>query len=123
MGQPELLHEDENPRAFVPNVRHCSTRKGQYHLTKIQADKAWDTTTGSPSVVMAMTDDGVLDTHPDLAAANLWVNPNYSTNAATSVGGKYGITSYADPSTKDYQYTLPAPDVPFHHDQPGQPRG
>ena len=40
----------------------------------IDAPEAWDKTVGSPSIVLADTDTGVLYTHPDLIA-NIWVNP------------------------------------------------
>ena len=45
-----------------------------YGLIKISAPSAWDLSTGSPTVVVADIDTGMLYTHQDLAA-NTWVNP------------------------------------------------
>lgn len=39
----------------------------QWHLPKVSAPAAWDTTTGSAGVTIAVVDSGVQATHPDLA--------------------------------------------------------
>ncbi len=62
--------------AVTPNDTFYSSL---YGMTKIAAPAAWDLTTGSPSVVIAVIDSGVDYTHPDLVA-------NIHTNAAEVAG-------------------------------------
>lgn len=45
----------------------------QYHHTLMQNNLAWDTTLGSPSVIVAVTDNGLQLDHPDIAP-NVYVN-------------------------------------------------
>ncbi|MEP6570861.1 MAG: S8 family peptidase, partial [Acidobacteriota bacterium] len=63
-----VLHLDVTPN----DPRYTSGEL--YGLNKIGAPTAWDTTTGSSSVVVGVIDEGIDKVHPDLAA-NIWINP------------------------------------------------
>ncbi len=55
-----------------------STSAGaQWGLARIAADQAWDFSTGSAQVLVAVIDSGIDYHHPDLAA-NVWTNPGES---------------------------------------------
>ncbi|HMP17841.1 MAG TPA: S8 family serine peptidase, partial [Gemmatales bacterium] len=60
-----------DPREYIPNDPSYSA---QYHHPLMQNHLAWDSTLGSPTVRIAVLDDGVQLNHPDLSA-NIWVNP------------------------------------------------
>lgn len=48
---------------------------GQWGLPDIGMPNAWDITTGSPNIIVAVIDTGIDYNHPDLIP-NLWTNPN-----------------------------------------------
>ncbi len=50
---------------FTPNDQYYGTQY-QYNLFRINAEQAWDISTGSASVVVAVTDDAIYTSHPDL---------------------------------------------------------
>ncbi|OGL94110.1 hypothetical protein A2239_02615 [Candidatus Uhrbacteria bacterium RIFOXYA2_FULL_40_9] len=56
--------------ALVPNDFFLGS---QWYLDRISVYDAWDITTGSPSLIVAVLDSGVDLDHPDLVG-NLWVN-------------------------------------------------
>ena len=67
----------------------------QWHLPKVGAPTAWDTTTGSANVTVAVVDSGVQATHPDLAGrvlagydfANNDADPSDDNGHGTAVAG------------------------------------
>jgi len=59
----------------------------QWALPKINAPAAWDVTTGSDSVVIALIDSGVDTTHPDFAG-RLWVNDDPANGVDDDLNGK-----------------------------------
>jgi subtilisin family serine protease len=66
-AQPNYIYGIDN----APNDPRFSEL---YGMAKINAPAAWDSTTGSASVVVAVIDTGIKYTHEDLAA-NIWTNP------------------------------------------------
>lgn len=58
-----LLKKDLTPNDMGAN----SFNNGTWHLFKIQAQQAWDITTGNAAIKVAIVDDAVQVTHPDLA--------------------------------------------------------
>lgn len=57
---------------LIPNDPYI-TNATQWYITKVQSYEAWDLSTGSANVVVAVVDDAMKLTHEDLAA-NMWIN-------------------------------------------------
>ncbi len=68
----------------------------QWGLPQIGAPQAWDVTLGSPNVIVAVVDTGVVWTHPDLRP-NMWTNTADGTHGYDYVDGDTNPTE-TDPS-------------------------
>lgn len=70
--EPNMLSQEMR----VPNDPLFSSLYGLRNSSDrdIDADQAWDLTTGKKNIVIGVLDSGVDFTHPDLAA-NIWTNP------------------------------------------------
>ena len=73
----------------------------QWGMPAISAPSAWNISTGSAGVVVAVIDTGIEYAHPDLAA-NMWVNPGEIAGNGLDDDGNgfvddvYGINSFAN---------------------------
>ena len=84
------LNRNPNDQYYV------SSSVGQWALNGtygIDAPAAWDTTTGSNTVVVGVVDTGVTYDHPDLAA-NMWHNPD---STSPDVYGHDFVNNDSDP--------------------------
>ena len=84
IAEPDYIYE----LCASPNDPMYST---QWALQTINAEQAWDITTGSKNVVVGIIDTGIEGTHPDLID-NLWVNPNPNKNGYTNDMHGYNFT-------------------------------
>lgn len=77
------------PNDLGPNT---ATGTGMWHLWRIQAQEAWDLSTGSSNVVVAVTDDAIKIDHPDLASKMVPGNDATNQNSTNPMpcGGNNG---------------------------------
>ena len=80
----------------------------QWALSQINAPEAWDETTGSSSIIIAVIDDGIDYNHEEFASTKLWINP-----ATGKPGYDYGGTEsyYEGPLWSQQYYRVPDDDV------------
>lgn len=93
------------------NIGDKSVASSAYEGADINVKDAWKLTTGDPSIIVAVIDEGVKYTHPDLAG-NMWTN-----NA--ELNGKPGVDDDGNGYVDDiYGYNFIS-DGPITWDQPG----
>ena len=97
-----LLHADGNIAAFEADTLqqfektpNDSSYSQQWAPSDINAPSAWNISTGSSGVVVAVIDTGVDYNNPDLAA-NIWTNPLGANSGDGFAGDLHGYNFVAD---------------------------
>ncbi len=72
---PNIKFAEKNYIARADSIPNDGSYAYQWYLSKILAPTAWDISTGSTSISIAIADSGVDPTHPDLAAK---LRPGYN---------------------------------------------
>lgn len=93
---------EPNDPGFTSQWHYRNLGKGNYDFENLNNNKvgakagcdvnaleAWKTCKGDPSIIVAILDEGVMYTHPDLAA-NMWCNPGESVQGAQTDGDGNG---------------------------------
>ena len=89
---PPALNKPAGDRYGILSATMATPNDPQYPslwgMTKISAPLAWDRTTGSSDVVVAVLDTGIQYTHSDLAP-NMWKNPGELPNGIDDDGNGF----------------------------------
>jgi subtilisin family serine protease len=83
---PDVLWAEPNYRFRVERTPNDPSFSSLWGLAAIAAPTAWDTTTGSASVIAAVVDTGLDVAHPDLAP-NVWTNSGETAGNSTDDDG------------------------------------
>lgn len=91
-GSPLVEYVEQDAYVYAsatPNDPLYSTNQS-WHYTQIVLPSAWDVTTGSPAIIVAVLDTGIRDDHPDLLGITGGTNSHNFFNGADD-------TNYRDP--------------------------
>jgi subtilisin family serine protease len=87
--EPGVVYAEPNyVRKLAAQIPNDPRWDELWGLRKVAAPGAWDATTGSDAVTVAVVDTGIADNHPDLAA-NIWVNAAEQVNGLDDDGNGY----------------------------------
>ena len=92
---PDIDYAEPNYRVRAEAVPNDPGYELQWHYPLIDLPSAWDTTAGSPQVIVAVIDTGILSRHPDLSGQ--WVDGYDFVRSPSSAGDGDGI----DPDPED----------------------
>lgn len=81
--QQEVLFAEPDGICAPDRTPNDTLYSSQWHLPKIKANTAWDTTTGSSGVIIAILDTGCDPTHPDLSSKYVSGWNTYDNNSDT----------------------------------------
>lgn len=79
------------PTLTPDDLRPATGTNNQWGLHRIQSQLAWDITTGNTNIKVAVVDDAVLTTHPDLIP-NLLPGRDVSSNTNNAMPNQTGMT-------------------------------
>ncbi len=85
--RPDVLWVQPNYRRHALRIPNDPFLPLQWHYPMISLPAAWDVTIGSPDVVVAVIDTGLLTTHPDIAPARLVPGFDFITDPAIAGDG------------------------------------
>lgn len=96
-GKAEIEYAEQVPlnrTTFTPDdFLGQNGSPNSWHLHRISAEGAWEFSKGNSEIVVAIVDDAVQITHPDLAP-NLWVNSNEIPNDGIDNDGNGYVDDY-----------------------------
>jgi subtilisin family serine protease len=83
--RPYVRYAQPNNRYSLFATPNDPSYSLEWGLGQIRAPAAWDVSTGSDAVTVAVVDSGVQYTHPDISA-NVWTNPGETTDGLDNDG-------------------------------------
>jgi subtilisin family serine protease len=85
LQRPEVRYAQPNNRYSLLATPNDPSYSLEWGLGQISAPAAWDLSTGSDAVTVAVVDSGVQYTHPDISP-NVWANPSETADGVDNDG-------------------------------------